>query len=416
MAVDASANGRNAALGAGASWGDGEVGGGLHLDGAAGYAATTVPVLNTLQSFSVSAWVRPTSLTRNSVIMTQVGSRASAFALYYSSGANRWIFNRTTVDADVTTFVRAISTTVPATGAWTHLIGVYDAPSQQIRLYVNGVLEAQTAFTTPWSATSVFQIGRSKVAGVLGEYWPGDVDAVQAYARVLLPGEIQQVARLAGQWLMDEASGTTAADTLGLHPAAWSSAGVSRTSGVTGNAVEVNGASGVLTTSGPALRTDASFTVSAWVRPSALTKNGIAVSQLGGAVGGFNLGWSWSDEYGAYLWSVRTSSADATGSALREAVDLFDRPAVGVWTLLTALYDAKTGSLRLYVDGQAVAEIPSTSVWNAAGNLLIGRGQASNVAFSQYLAGAVDDVRVYSGVLSDQEIYNIYAAVAQIDQ
>jgi hypothetical protein len=299
---------------------------------------------------------------------------------------------------------------------WTHLIGVYDAPSQQIRLYVNGVLEAQTAFTTPWNSTGVFQIGRSKVAGVLGEYWPGDVDAVQAYARVLLPGEIQQVARLNGQWLMDEASGVTAADTLGLHPAAWSSTGVSRTLGVAGNAVEVNGTSGVLTTSGPTLRTDGSYTVSAWVRPSALTKNGIAVSQFGGAVGGFNLGWSWSDEYGAYLWSVRTSAADATGSALREAVDLFDRPAVGVWTLLTAVYDAKTGSLRLYVNGQAVAEIPNTSVWNAAGNLLIGRGQASNVSFPQYLAGAVDDVRVYSGVLSDQEIYNVYAAVAQVDQ
>ncbi|MFG2059154.1 LamG-like jellyroll fold domain-containing protein [Micromonospora sp. NPDC048930] len=412
-AVDSSTNARDAALGGGATWNDGYDGGGLSLDGTSGYAATAGPVLDTMKSFSVSAWVYLTDLSHNTVALTQIGDHASGLTLYYSSSYKKWIFNRTTVDADTTTFVRAISTTTPVTNTWVHLAGVYDAPAGQIRLYVNGVLEATTAFTSPWAATGVFQIGRSRVASVFGEYWPGRIDAVQAYDRVLLPGELQQVPRLAGRWKMDETSGTVAADATGAHPATWSSTGVSRVAGVSGNAVAVNGTTGVLTTSGPAVRTDGSFSVSAWVQPSALTKNGIAVSQLGTAVGAFNLGWAWSDDYSAYLWSVRTSATDVSGSSLREATDLFDVPTAGVWTHLAAVYDAQEHSLRLYVDGQAVDQTSHASAWNAAGALLIGRGQASNVTFSQYLTGAIDDVRVYSGALSDQAVFDIYNATAE---
>jgi hypothetical protein len=223
------------------------------------------------------------------------------------------------------------------------------------------------------------------------------------------------VPRLTGQWKLDETSGTTATDTAGAHPATWSAAGVSRVAGVAGNAVSVNGSTGVLTASGPAARTDGSFSVSAWVKPSALTKNGIAVSQLGTAVGGFNLGWAWNSDYAAYQWSVRTSATDASGSAIREATDLFDVPTVGVWTNLAAVYDAQEHKLRLYVDGQAVDETYHASAWNAAGALLIGRGQASDVTTSQYATGAIDDVRVYSGALTDQAVFDIYSAIADAE-
>ncbi|MFU8853054.1 LamG-like jellyroll fold domain-containing protein [Micromonospora sp. SL1-18] len=412
VAVDSTANARNAPLGGGATWSNGVEGGALHLDGVSGYAATAGPVVDAMKSFSVSAWVRLTNLSHNSVALTQVGAHASTFTLYYSSYYKHWIFNRTPADADADNYTRAVSTTVPAVDTWTHLAGVYDAPAQQIRLYVNGVLEATTAFTFPWAGAGGLQIGRSKVNSVLGEYFAGDIDAVKAYDRVLLPGELQQVPRLAGHWKLDETTGTTAADSAGGHPATWSSTGVSRTAGVSGNAVAVDGISGVLTASGPAVRTDGSYTVTAWVRPDSLTRNGIAVSQSGGAVSGFNLGYSWSDDYGMYLWSVRTSASDASGSALREAVDPFDTPITGTWAQLTAVYDAQTHQLRLYVNGQAVAETAHASAWNAGGGLLIGRGQAPNVSFPQYFTGGIDEVRVYAGVLSDQEIFDSYSAIA----
>ena len=105
---------------------------------------------------------------------------------------------------------------------------------------------------------------------------------------------------------------------------------------------------------------------------------------------------------------------DSSGSALREAVDLFDTPTVGVWTHLVVVYDAQSHKLRLYVDGQAVDETYHASSWNAGGKVLIGHGQASNVTFSQYFTGGIDDVRAYSGAVSDQVIFNLYSDIANV--
>ncbi|MFI5735447.1 LamG-like jellyroll fold domain-containing protein [Kribbella sp. NPDC051587] len=409
VAVDSAPVKHNATLGGGTSWGDGRQGGALTLNGTTGYAATTAAVVNTLNSFSVSSWVRLTDTSHNAVVASQVGSQAGAFTLSYSSSSQRWIFSRTSADVASPTSVKAISTTVPAAdGRWVHLTGVYDAPNTQIRLYVNGVLEATTAYTTPWNATGSFQIGRSKVNGTYGEYWPGDLDQLQVHNRVLLPGEIQQVARRDGQWLMDEASGTTAGDANGAHPASWSASGVSRVAGKTGNAVQLNGTTGVLTASGPAVRTDGSFTVAAWVKPSAVGKSEVVISQDGSQVSGFRLGYAWDDLYGGYRWSVAMPVADSASAEVHTAVGPFDEPVAGAWTHVAAVYDAKDQTLRLYVGGQFVAETYHRSAWHAAGASRFGAGWTSAAGLRDFFTGAIDDVQMYSGVLTDQQISDLY--------
>ncbi|MFJ8579510.1 LamG-like jellyroll fold domain-containing protein [Micromonospora sp. NPDC093277] len=413
VAVDSSGNGRDAAVSGGATWTDGVTGGALHLDGKDDHAATSGAVLDTSKSFSVSAWARITSKSGNRGVLSQDGTHRSSFYLQYYSATDRWRWSFPVADSvERPSYVTVDSVSAVPVGEWVHLAGVYDKSAGQIRLYVNGVLQATASYNAAWTGTGPLTIGRALTNDTLVDFFPGDIDEVRAYDRILLPGELQQVPRLAGHWKLDETSGTTAADAAGSRPATWSSSGTTRIAGVAGNAVAVNGTTGVLTTSGPAIRTDASYTVTAWVRPDALSKNGIAVSQLGGKVGGFNLGWSWSDDYRMYLWSVRSSAQDASGAELREAVDLFDVPTVGEWTHLAAVYDAQTQRLRLYVNGQAVDETYHVSAWNAGGAVLLGRGQASNVTFSQWLIGGIDDVRAYSGTLSDQEIFNLYSAIA----
>jgi len=410
VAVDSSPAGRHAPLSGGASWGDGRYSGALHLDGVDGYAATAGPVLDTTRSLSVSAWVRLIDGSRNSVVLAQVGNRASAITLYYSASYNRWIFNRTTVDGDSPTYVRAISTSAPVLGVWTHLIGVYDAAAGQIRLYVNGLLQGETAFTAqPWAATGPLQIGRSKVGGVFGEYWPGQIDEVAVYDRPLLPGEIQQVSRPEGRWELDETSGATGADALGRHPVTLSG-GVARTAGVRGNALQFSG--GTAVTAGPVVRTDSSYTVAAWLRPGPVGRNEVAVSQDGTQVSGFNLGYSLDPDTGGYRWSVRVPTADSLSATVVTAVDLFAPPTTGVWTHLAAVYDAKDQRIRLYVDGQIAGEAAYTGVVNATGPLRLGAGRLPGSTAPEEFSGAVDEVQAISGVLTDQEIYGLYADVA----
>ncbi len=409
VAVDSAPGRHSATLGGSASWGDGRQGGALTLNGTTGYAATTGSVVNTLNSLSVAGWVRLTDISHNAVVATQVGTQAGAFTLSYSSSARRWIFSRTSADVASPTYIKATSTTVPAAdGRWVHLTGVYDAPNAQIRLYVNGVLEATTAYTTPWNAAGSFQIGRSKVNGVYGEYWPGDLDQLQVHSRVLLPGEIQQVARRDGHWLMDETSGTTAGDAAGAHPATWSASGVSRVAGKTGNAVQLNGSTGVLTASGPAVRTDGSFTVAAWVKPSAVGKNEVVISQDGSQVSGFRLGYVWDDLYGGYRWSVAMPVADSASAEVHTAVGPFDEPVAGAWTHVAGVYDAKDQTLRLYVGGQFVAETYHRSAWHAAGAARFGAGWTSAAGSRDFFTGAMDDVQMHSGVLTDQQIADLY--------
>ncbi|GLH99343.1 hypothetical protein Pa4123_46180 [Phytohabitans aurantiacus] len=413
VAEDSTANARHATLAGGATWEDGVAGGALRLDGTTGYAQTAGPVLDTSASFSVSAWARLTSKTGNRAVLSQDGAHRSSFYLQYFSATDRWRWSFPVADSvERPSYVTVDSTSSVPLGQWVHLTGVYDRDAGQIRLYVNGALQGSAAYSGAWNGTGPLTIGRAKTTDALVDFFPGDLDSVEVYDRVLLPGELQQVPRLTSHWKLDETSGTTAADAVGGRTATWSASGVSRTTGVSGNGVAVNGTAGVLTTATPAVRTDSSFSVSAWVRPDALGKNGIAVSQLGGAVGGFNLGWAWDPDYSAYLWSIRTSSNDASGAALREASDLFDVPTAGTWAHLVAVYDAEAHKLRLYVDGQAVDETYHASSWNAGGSVLLGRGQAPNVTFSQYLTGGIDDVRTYTGVLSDQEIFDIYTAIA----
>jgi len=412
VAADSSPNGFNATVNGAASWVDGVNGNALHLDGTTGYAATAGPVVRTDQSFSVSAWVRvSTAVPYAAAVVSEDGNRYGGFYLQYWGPTRQWRFAVPTADTD-SPGANGILSSMPApVGVWTHLIGVYDAPAQQLRLYANGLLAGTTARPSSWNATGSLQIGRVKVNGGYDDYWPGDIDGVQVHQRVLMAGEIQQVPRLSGEWRLDETSGTTAADATGGHPGTLSG-GASWTAGRTGNAVALDGSTGVMSTAGPVARTDGSYTVAAWVRLDGTGRDAIAVSQDGASVSGFTLGYSWDASAGTGYWSFGAAATDAPGATTREVVDVFDAPATGIWTFLAGVYDAKNRKLRLYVNGQFVDETSHTGTWNAGGAARIGRGRKPGTSVPAYWPGAVDDVRVYAGVLSDQEIWDSYGVVA----
>jgi hypothetical protein len=93
----------------------------------------------------------------------------------------------------------------------------------------------------------------------------------------------------------------------------------------------------------------------------------------------------------------------ADGSSAAINADAPTAAATDAWTHLTGVYDAGAGEARLYVDGTLVATSSGLLTGPVAGNLVIGRGRTSG-APDRFFAGEIDDVHVYSGVLSDPAI------------
>jgi hypothetical protein len=444
-----SIGGKTATLAGSAAWSDSaRLGKSVQGNGTSAYASTASSVLDTTKSFTVSAWVRLTGNSHNAVAVAQAGANGSTFALYYSTAYQAWVFNRYTTDSTTPTIVRSISTTTPEVGIWTHLMGVYDAQEQTIQLFVNGVPQGDpVAFTTPWQGTGGLQIARGQAGGAFTDYFPGQVDEVTVWNRILSEEEIadlqamtdpsngQARPALAAEWGLEETAGTSAADSSGYgHTATVTSGGTwtTDTDGGKGNVLSLNGTSTAnATASGPIVDSQGDFTVAAWadLDVSALSDTSVAhhmriATQSGGTRDSWGL---WYDQAAGStqgMWVFGRTTADTTsGAVVTVPANIASAQLVdpGQWTLLTGVYDGAHHQLFLYVNGvrqgaQGDSDtdddtgdgVVFTSPWQATGTFNIGRGRISTGAYSDYAHGLVDDVRVWTGVMSDTAINQMY--------
>ncbi|MFL6077082.1 MAG: LamG-like jellyroll fold domain-containing protein [Mycobacteriales bacterium] len=423
-------------LAGGTSWtAAGRVGKALHDDGASGHATGTGPVVHTDRSFSVSAWARLTGTGHSSTVVAQDGTSRTGFQLAYSTSYNRWAFSRDNTDTNGSDQVRALSDAQPRVNAWTHLVGVYDSTTSRISLYVDGVRQAATATVpSPWDATGPVELGRDLKDGGYVDYFAGDIDDVRIYDRTLVdqPGcepadadEIPQCregihqlatrpAATQAAWSFDEGAGTTSTDQTGNGRTATlaGSAGWD-TDGLGGDALALNGTTAYAASSGPALRTDSSFTVAAWVRLGAADATTLpaasqtALAQDGASMSPFFLGYRVFTENGASLgrWSFSLPSADATSGYTwwQARSDSAHAPRPGAWTHLVGVYDATAHEARLYVGGDLVDRVSGVTAFNATGRTTTGRAW-SKAAAAEFWAGAIDNVRVYAGTLTGNEV------------
>nr|WP_042190733.1 LamG-like jellyroll fold domain-containing protein [Kibdelosporangium sp. MJ126-NF4]CEL19549.1 serine/threonine protein kinase [Kibdelosporangium sp. MJ126-NF4]CTQ94651.1 serine/threonine protein kinase [Kibdelosporangium sp. MJ126-NF4] len=221
----------------------------------------------------------------------------------------------------------------------------------------------------------------------------------------------------ASQWRMDNfpmattaPDGTAKGNDATLTPAKAGTQVGRWTVGRHGDALQLDG-NGWLSTNGPAVRTDNTFTVAAWVRTDALdtTYWRTAVSQEGSVMSAFFLQLSPKDN----KWRFMMPLADQDGARPSIASDV---PAVvGRWTHLAGVFDKSTTTMSLYVDGvkqQQTAQNPTP--WNATGPVQIGRALAARNKVD-FFRGAVDDVRIYDRMLSEQELHDL-AGVPTVDE
>ncbi|MFG3028528.1 LamG-like jellyroll fold domain-containing protein [Streptomyces sp. NPDC048253] len=183
LAEDGGPNARPLTLHEGASWTPGISGSALEFDGQKQYAETAGPVLDTSGSYSVAAWVRLDAIPGNYATAVSQDSRATANSFYLQYGHGTFAFS--------TPGEHRAQVAVPAeTGRWYHLVGVRDAASNQIRLYVDGKLAATATGGTALPSTGPLTVGRAHWNGANVDFWNGAVDEVHAVDRALTTEEV----------------------------------------------------------------------------------------------------------------------------------------------------------------------------------------------------------------------------------
>jgi len=168
--------------------------------------------LNVQDAITVEAWVKPTSFiglggiaqkwgddtTRRQYLLCSVNANVS----FYISGSGD-------------TWPSAAGTSAMVVDEWVHLAGTYD--SQNIRLYFNGELDAETANDEGLFASDVpFWIGGygPNADFASNRHFPGVIDEVRLWAGALTEDEIKVA-------MNDPAAVITAVDAAGKLSTTW---------------------------------------------------------------------------------------------------------------------------------------------------------------------------------------------------
>ncbi|MFC4066991.1 LamG-like jellyroll fold domain-containing protein [Actinoplanes subglobosus] len=202
-------------------------------------------------------------------------------------------------------------------------------------------------------------------------------------------------------WPADEGVGATVCDFSGsgnratLSPeAGWSSAGpamrfTAATAGSHASALA------------PAVRTDGSFTVMAWVNLADTDGSRGVLSQPGRVASGFVLGYEKLSD----SWRMTMPQTDSSVPVV-DGPSSTTRPRIGTWTHLAASFDTITRKITIFVDGVAEGSVDHPVSWNATEPVQVARSWWDG-AWTDRFHGSIDDVRAYRSALPEAGIAEI---------
>ncbi|MEU7976111.1 LamG domain-containing protein [Micromonospora sp. NPDC049089] len=402
----------------------GRVASALQLNGRQQCATTSGPTVRTDESFTIATWVKVDDKgLGNQTVIGQDGERQSGWYLgtRVLDGTHYWGFLMMDVDADDSSapWARSPAGMAADVGRWTHLTGVYDATAQRITLYVNGVLASSAPrLATPWQANGPVTIGCARYTGIPVDHVVGSVSGVQAWQGALTAAQVAAAhggnpgVKLEGLWPLDGPASDTPTyltDTSGngrdltiTGPYAWARDRGFGRDGALGLELAENSCAEA---PGPLVRTDASFTLTAWVLLEKATGHHTVMSQISSGNTPFYLGY----HPGVNRWHFGMPDSPARDAVWRNS-ESQQPPALGKWTHLAGVYDLGAGKVRLYVDGVAQGEVDGpVTPWMAPGPTLIGCVGESSGSRHSRLGGVVDDVRIWTSTLAPERIADLAA-------
>ncbi|WP_199038606.1 LamG-like jellyroll fold domain-containing protein [Glycomyces salinus] len=387
-------------------------------------------VAPTGQGAAIAAWARVDDLSRDGVIASIDGGLGEAGLIlgYRSTSATsgEWVLSMPDMPVGAFTSWEATGGQVTTSNQdqWVHLVGVWDDYTGQMTLYLNGAEVASAARETTWSGDGTVQIGRANIGGFWDDQFAGRIADVRVFDRVVPAAEAEelgwQTAIRQGLWQFNTVGDTGSPEFDGGPEAVLSGGADIYTQAdpdfddpalVGDGHLQLDGVDGAAAVDDPVAGTARSFSISARVRIDTDAASGpmTVLSIPGSNVPAMEVVYAPDcDGEGNACWRLRAAVADEADADLITVDGALAPSDAADGQELTVVFDATTGQLRLYVDGAAaVAEDDDLLLtsWTATSGLQVGHSDTGG-----YFAGAVDDVRVYSGVLHPTVIASLAIA------
>ncbi|MFE2021750.1 LamG domain-containing protein [Streptomyces sp. NPDC059499] len=402
----------------------------------AAYADVNETVLDSSESFSVSAWVRPNGTpTRDMAVISQDGTGEPGFTLGYDQVAGTWAFSVPVTDVDTLGEWKAVATGVSVVpDQWVLLTGVYDAAKSELRLYINKDSKGTASRRSLWKSYGPLQIGRTTAKSGYRDNFSGDLAEVRVFDRVLPAAQVAEMMTVKpsrmNYWQLDSAAAGASADTgtgqkltlagnASIYSAPTDPLSPDPFPMVGAGHLVLDGDGDFASTATAPVTGASSFTVTARAQLTAsdATSAQTVLSLPGTAANRVAVRYRpAADAESTSVWELAVAESDSATAPVKSFTDdqaLPDTDSAGQH--LAVVYDAFGNEIRLYVNGQLadIAHGTDDTLWGATGGLQVGRSALGGGG--EYFAGAIDEVRVYSGAADRTAIQQLANPMALPD-
>jgi|GEM_PF-6853106 len=369
------------------------------FDGSDDYIKTPL-TFDGSKSLAISAWYKTSNIGKK--FMTVVGGiNGGGFEVYVNNGkpgCRVWKNGE-----------KSIYTTQPFVGDWHQIVCQRDVGAGQTKLYVDGVLQATTAFVAD-SAAGVWLIGRP--GSLSATFYQGKIDQVSLYDTVLTDSDVSALftqqniyssvaavdMSLLGEWNFEESIWTSAKEQVidssvnNNNATALGGVTTQPVSGVSNTAALFDGVDDSVQTQ-IGYTSDTDITLSAWYKTDNSAKTRMTI--LGGTSGGPLELYVDKGKPACRVWDTADRMLYAPTTA------------VGQWTHVACVVRfGASPSTTLSVNGIEVATMARKPI-AVGGAWSMGKPGSSS---ANYFKGFIDHPFVYGKALSASEVSALYSS------
>jgi len=203
-----------------------------------------------------------------------------------------------------------------------------------------------------------------------------------------------QVQGLVAAYSFNEGRGTTVIDVSGQGNFGTITGATWTLQGKFGSALSFTGSGNVIVPHSPTVNLTSSFTLSAWVKPTALSGyQTILIKEITSGC-----------SYWLQTNGNQVSSGFNNGSGCAEHLTTTANLQLNTWSYLTAVFDEAANTYKIHVNGTLVSSQTETgTIQPNTESLVIGQSGCSSCGYERW-RGLIDEVRIYNRALSPSEI------------